>query len=72
MRSTINSATYCTITSSLDGKKNFQIITYNDTINERKKEEKKLRTIFHLPILVNSRIGSALFDPMNKNGNFIR
>ena len=39
MRSTINSVTCCTITSSLDDKINFQIMTYNDTINERKKKK---------------------------------
>ena len=65
MRSTINSVTCCTITSSLDGKRNFQIMTYNDTINERKKK-KTLRKIFNLLILVNSRIGSALFASTNK------
>ena len=40
-------------------------MTYNDTINERKKK-KTLRKIFNLLILVNSRIGSALFASTNK------
>ena len=66
MRSTINSVTCCTITSSLDGKRNIQIMTYNDTINERKKK-KTLRKIFNLLTLVNSRPGSALFASANIN-----
>ena len=40
-------------------------MSYNDTINERKKK-KTLRKIFHLLILVNARIGSALFASTNK------
>ena len=44
-----------------------EIMTYNDTINERKKEKKNIKEEFNLLTLVNSRTGSALFALRNKN-----